>query len=1404
MDRKYKRVIILVILGLLLLLVAVYGLLPWWLPKDAIKQKIEQVLQQEFERDASVGQVQISWLGGVIIKDVKINRNPDFGPGLLLQIDEIRCPFAPTDLLKDRLGILQIKQGRLFVVITPQGRVNILELPPVDIELDQVVIEDMRVNLENHRVKIKGIKELNTGFDLNGVFDWVKQEQGRYQGSFSLRKFALGTDRYGKPVNFPAERELRIGFTADYESQSKKMLVKPLTVTAPGLNLTMQGGYDPNEKADKGLWVNLQEGNFQGRWKSLHILGQVKNLNWALSRNQQKKNGLPDFQGLFLSLLRSGLEQGCVKLHLQADDLTEFQPEIQALTQIIGTIKASGPLDLQLSLGETGAGKIQGKIKGPKGSKWFWQKGDIPDKGILLEKNPGKELAVEFSGKLSENASVFEQFIFQAALDDNHLVFGPQSLIAWEEKGLKITGPGQVTALEEWLNLSPALREILKEYEISLEGDVTGHLKCSRLPDRPFSVKAEVGADNLTVKVGSGVVNLIPSLDADETLTDKPDSRLWFHKPKGQVGNIKLSISPKPDSQTLIFQGQARMGAGSVQIIAAELVESSYELTGWKALFPYSWRKINFQIDSSNLAELTLWSPRLLEGNNNLCWGRYHLCDLQGVGMLWAKLAKTDKQCDMQFNLEAGKSQFTLKAIPSSPEGQNEEIYWAKEKEVPFSVSGDLSLSWDDNSWWAMLHPVKQTVPPVRTEIRKLDWKLDNIQTGIKGNLQIEQKGWLPLAKSWYQRLSRGELNYHGRIDYNKERTDPPNLLQRMEQKVIQELSLPKDIFSALAGSTQIEGYINWDQTTKKWDVKGSIDLTSTGGSFELPAGQPQAKGITINKPIGKKLTFSYDLGSFRDTQQLKLHDFRIEMAQNSIQGHALLEQAKVAEFLAGEVNNPARQMEFTLDVKAPDLQTPVRWLEVPDSSYAELLTNLEGDLNLKVAGAWHFGSTPTGDLGQATLTGTLRSRWQGKPLEISCEGGQADPTELRIGALKIQTGENQLNLIVDVQGPWLTGTDKQNQHVSGRIDILAQQVDLDDLTTLWGQNLPVEDPTESMPSEQEAKSLLSKIRNFLHGWELNGSAHIHHFSYTDTHGDCRLHPQELQCQYQLQDGKADASYQAALSGGIVRGTLTCDLNQSEGTIQHSRESIDLVVDEALQPRVESEFPGLVVTGTISENYELNHTLVDFIRDPQAMVYEWSGTGTTVCRQGLLYGPGGPAWLLKMFPGLELIEYPWELMDNQYERFRDGSQKNRMRFTGTIYNIYINGHSTLVRQQADYEKVIKLLRLDEKKAREQWQDVTEGGARPTFPKRKRLEHQLKGLGELLEKYNSGKRLRIARAEYEVGVLMGSATDEVANDSRYFLQVPVFDVHGYIVGQFMVGTETKNIQLVNIRNENTND
>ena len=84
---------------------------------------------------------------------------------------------------------------------------------------------------------------------------------------------------------------------------------------------------------------------------------------------------------------------------------------------------------------------------------------------------------------------------------------------------------------------------------------------------------------------------------------------------------------------------------------------------------------------------------------------------------------------------------------------------------------------------------------------------------------------------------------------------------------------------------------------------------------------------------------------------------------------------------------------------------------------------------------------------------------------------------------------------------------------------------------------------------------------------------------------------------------------------------------------------------------VENQFPGMEVNGTISEKKRLTMPLTDLV----AGSIDWVGEGTTICTDGVLYGPGGPQWMLKAFPGLRLVEYKWEqiLFDRGDEELDD-------------------------------------------------------------------------------------------------------------------------------------------------------
>ena len=60
-----------------------------------------------------------------------------------------------------------------------------------------------------------------------------------------------------------------------------------------------------------------------------------------------------------------------------------------------------------------------------------------------------------------------------------------------------------------------------------------------------------------------------------------------------------------------------------------------------------------------------------------------------------------------------------------------------------------------------------------------------------------------------------------------------------------------------------------------------------------------------------------------------------------------------------------------------------------------------------------------------------------------------------------------------------------------------------------------------------------------------------------------------------IEDGNLHSELVASLNGGVVTVEVEGDLGADEPMLQMQMESRDLIVDEAITPLVESEFPGL-------------------------------------------------------------------------------------------------------------------------------------------------------------------------------------------------------------------------------------
>jgi hypothetical protein len=313
---------------------------------------------------------------------------------------------------------------------------------------------------------------------------------------------------------------------------------------------------------------------------------------------------------------------------------------------------------------------------------------------------------------------------------------------------------------------------------------------------------------------------------------------------------------------------------------------------------------------------------------------------------------------------------------------------------------------------------------------------------------------------------------------------------------------------------------------------------------------------------------------------------------------------------------------------------------------------------------------------------------------------------------------------------------------------------------------------------------------------DLRGRFDFDRLSYVDPKNGARVNLQELKGDYALERGGLKTEFSAGLSGGIVNGIITCDLTDPNALVSQELETRELLANEALRPMVESEFPGMLVTGTISEK----RTLQAFLKGLLEQSSDWTGTGTTVCTEGTIYGPGGPGWVLKVFPGLELVEYKWQTMSNHYEMFADGTKDNHMLFEGTAYNIYIDGRTKPLRDPNEYKEFITKLEKDRQGAQELVRQLDAGETTMKSEKEQLMRRNAKGLERLWQEHQRGEKLKIAVADYIVGALFKVGGKELFEKPKEVLRVPIFRSHSYIAGYNMIGIETTNVSVKEISKE----
>ena len=150
-------------------------------------------------------------------------------------------------------------------------------------------------------------------------------------------------------------------------------------------------------------------------------------------------------------------------------------------------------------------------------------------------------------------------------------------------------------------------------------------------------------------------------------------------------------------------------------------------------------------------------------------------------------------------------------------------------------------------------------------------------------------------------------------------------------------------------------------------------------------------------------------------------------------------------------------------------------------------------------------------------------------------------------------------------------------------IDIDAEQIDVDELHEIFGAASGGQghltgggtSPEELAGQIGDNTSLPCDV------WRLAGSLDVDRLKCTDPQNGAQINLQQLRSECELDHGQADITIAGTLNDGVVRTQVQADFNEQNPRIICRQVAERLAADAFLSPLVESEFPGLEVSGDL-------------------------------------------------------------------------------------------------------------------------------------------------------------------------------------------------------------------------------
>lgn len=300
--------------------------------------------------------------------------------------------------------------------------------------------------------------------------------------------------------------------------------------------------------------------------------------------------------------------------------------------------------------------------------------------------------------------------------------------------------------------------------------------------------------------------------------------------------------------------------------------------------------------------------------------------------------------------------------------------------------------------------------------------------------------------------------------------------------------------------------------------------------------------------------------------------------------------------------------------------------------------------------------------------------------------GGALVPDALTLGrvhsdGLTVRLAPSAATLLLDVRG-WpdaLRGPSAAEAFGRPAVLALADEIDLRDVQAyLDGLSAPAPTAPPATAGAPPVEPLLEAMRRYLAPADLAAEVRIGRLrNYRDPKSGQVYDVGGLALRFGARAGVVDLAYDVGVSGGTLSERMVTDLAAAEPVVAYTTAVREMLASPSLQPQIDAFFPGNELKGRMSQDRRVEAPLPEVLAnllDP-AVPVRWDGEGTTVFVDGITRGKAAPAFVTRLLPGLDLVEYAYDRMVSFSDYRRDGTVHNDMVFSGKTYDMYIEGRT---------------------------------------------------------------------------------------------------------------------------------